>query len=119
VDNAKLSQYQSGTQRKSRREKEQEAAETKKREEEVNQAKALSEFLDTFEGDGESKRTGASFVKADSRGSYSSLAGPSKPIPTGPSTTRSQPTIRVSHTVENEILLLISSQASLSRIQCI
>jgi len=37
--------------RKSRREKEQEAAEMKKREEEADAAKAYAEFLDAFEGE--------------------------------------------------------------------
>lgn len=51
--------------RKSRREKEQEAAEAKKREEEANAAKAYAEFLDAFEGeDAGRKKAGSSFVKA-------------------------------------------------------
>ena len=37
--------------RKSRREKEQEAAEIRKREEEADAAKAYAEFLDAFEGE--------------------------------------------------------------------
>jgi U2-associated protein SR140 len=37
--------------RKSRREKEQEAAEIKKREEEADAAKAYAEFIDAFEGE--------------------------------------------------------------------
>ncbi|KAJ3817105.1 hypothetical protein F5880DRAFT_1512055 [Lentinula raphanica] len=50
VDDAKLSQYTAGTHHKSRREKEHEAAEAKKREEELNAAKAYAEFIDAFEG---------------------------------------------------------------------
>lgn len=51
--------------RKSRREKEQEAAEAKKREEEANAAQAYAEFLDAFEGeDAGRKKAGSSFVKA-------------------------------------------------------
>ncbi|KAK7472677.1 hypothetical protein VKT23_000790 [Stygiomarasmius scandens] len=64
VDNAKLSQYTSGTLRKSRREKEQEAAEAKKREEEINAAKAYAEFLDAFEGDDVGRKSASTFVKS-------------------------------------------------------
>ncbi|KAG7446304.1 uncharacterized protein BT62DRAFT_109685 [Guyanagaster necrorhizus] len=62
VDDAKVNQYTSGKLKKSRREKEQEAAEAKKREEEVNAAKAYAEFLDAFEGD--DRKTRSTFVKA-------------------------------------------------------
>ncbi|KAK0195388.1 hypothetical protein F5146DRAFT_1100904 [Armillaria mellea] len=62
VDDAKVTQYTSGKLKKSRREKEQEAAEAKKREEEANAAKAYAEFLDAFEG--EDRKTHSTFVKA-------------------------------------------------------
>ncbi|GLB37619.1 putative RPR [Lyophyllum shimeji] len=65
VDDAKLSQYTAGKVRKSRREKEQEAAEAKKREEEANAAKAYAEFIDAFEGEDVGRRRGGTgFVKA-------------------------------------------------------
>jgi U2-associated protein SR140 len=71
VDDAKLSQYlTAGTVRKSRREKEQEAAEAKKREEEANAAKAYAEFLDTFDTDHTARKSGSNFVKADSKSAY-------------------------------------------------
>ncbi|KAJ7647071.1 hypothetical protein FB45DRAFT_1051629 [Roridomyces roridus] len=71
VDDAKLSQYlTAGTVRKSRREKEQEAAEAKKREEEASAAKAYAEFLDAFDTDDTAKRSGSNFVKADSKSAY-------------------------------------------------
>ena len=67
----KLSHYATGNVRKSRREKEQEAAEAKKREEEANAAQAYAEFLDAFEGEESAKRSkGSGFVKADSRTAY-------------------------------------------------
>ena len=51
--------------RKSKREKEKEAAEAKRREEEENAAKAYAEFLDAFQGEEADKRkAGAAFVKA-------------------------------------------------------
>ena len=57
--------------RKSRREKEQEAADAKRREEEANAAQAYAEFLVEFEGgEGMGQRTGASFVKAESKTAY-------------------------------------------------
>lgn len=50
--------------RKSRREKEKEAAEAKKREEEENAAKAYADFLDAFEGeDAGRKKAGSTFVR--------------------------------------------------------
>ncbi|KAF9010504.1 hypothetical protein BDQ17DRAFT_1387745 [Cyathus striatus] len=79
VDDAKLSQYTAGKVRKSKREKEQEAAEAKKREEEANAAKAYAEFLDAFEGEDASRRkTGAGFVKAGDKKSYLPAKGPSE-----------------------------------------
>lgn len=51
--------------RKSRREKEKDAADAKKREEEEHAAKAYAEFLDAFEGeDADRKKSGSTFVKA-------------------------------------------------------
>ncbi|KDR75233.1 hypothetical protein GALMADRAFT_98532 [Galerina marginata CBS 339.88] len=71
VDDMKLSQYTAGTVRKSRREKEQEVADAKKKEEEANAAQAYAEFLDAFEGEEVNKRrTGSAFVKADSNMAY-------------------------------------------------
>ncbi|KAF8210496.1 hypothetical protein K438DRAFT_1916860 [Mycena galopus ATCC 62051] len=71
VDDAKLSQYlTAGTVRKSRREKEQEAAEAKKREEEADAAKAYAEFLDTFDTDHSARKSASNFVKADSKSAY-------------------------------------------------
>lgn len=67
----KLSQYTAGKVRKSRREKEQEAADAKRREEEANAAQAYAEFLVEFEGgEGMGQRVGASFVKAESKIAY-------------------------------------------------
>lgn len=75
VDEMKLSHYATGNVRKSRREKEQEAAEVKKREEEANAAQAYAEFLDAFEGEEVSKRSrGSGFVRADSRTAYAPSA---------------------------------------------
>lgn len=81
-----MSQYTAGKVRKSRREKEQEAADVKRREEEANAAQAYAEFLDEFEG-GEGMRrraAGASFVKAESRVAYapSVQASERRPQPT-------------------------------------
>lgn len=59
-----MSQYAQGTVRKSRREKEKEAAEAKKREEEENAVKAYADFLDAFEGeDSGRKKAGSTFVR--------------------------------------------------------
>lgn len=71
VDDMKLSHYTAGKVRKSRREKDQEAADAKKREEEVNAAQAYAEFLDAFEGGEVARKKGSSgFVKADSNMAY-------------------------------------------------
>ncbi|KAJ7496036.1 hypothetical protein B0H11DRAFT_1716178 [Mycena galericulata] len=85
VDDAKLSQYlTAGTVRKSRREKEQEAAEAKKREEEASAAKAYAEFLDAFDTDDTVKKSGSNFVKADSKSAYvPALKTPSEVSRTG------------------------------------
>ena len=50
--------------RKSRREKEKEAAEAKKREEEENAVKAYADFLDAFEGEDTGRKKGSTFVRA-------------------------------------------------------
>ncbi len=68
MDDAKLTQYTSGTVRKSRRERELEAAEAKKREEEAHAAKAYVEYLDAFQGDDAARRKKSAFVKAGSDG---------------------------------------------------
>ncbi|KAF9222577.1 hypothetical protein BS17DRAFT_783065 [Gyrodon lividus] len=73
LDDQKLSQYTQGTVRKSRREKEKEAAEAKKREEEENAAKAYADFLDAFEGEDVGRRkSGSNFVRGsgDSKAPY-------------------------------------------------
>jgi hypothetical protein len=51
VDDQKLSQYAQGTVKKSKREKEREAAEAKRKMEEEHAAKAYAEFLDAFDAD--------------------------------------------------------------------
>ena len=81
----KLSQYTAGKVRKSRREKEQEAADAKRREEEVNAAQAYADFLVEFEGrEGMGQRGGASFVRAESKVAYapSVQASERRPQPT-------------------------------------
>jgi len=71
VDDTKLSQFTSGSLRKTRREKEQEAADAKKREEEASAAQAYAEFLNAFEGEGVNRRkTGSGFVGAESKAAY-------------------------------------------------
>ncbi|KAM6502012.1 hypothetical protein JOM56_001989 [Amanita muscaria] len=70
MDDAKASQYPFGKVRKSRRDKEMEAAEAKKREEAEHAARAYAEFLETFEGeDAGSRKTGSTFVKSATDGS--------------------------------------------------
>ncbi|OJA13067.1 hypothetical protein AZE42_01902 [Rhizopogon vesiculosus] len=65
LDDTKLSQYAQGTVRKSRREKEKEAADAKKREEEESAAKAYADFIDAFEGESVDKRkAGSGFIRA-------------------------------------------------------
>jgi U2-associated protein SR140 len=60
-----------GSTRKSKRERETEAAEAKRREEEDLRAKAYEDFLETFEGEGASRaREGSGFVKQGSGGAY-------------------------------------------------
>jgi U2-associated protein SR140 len=66
-----LTQFTSGALRKTRREKEQEAADAKKKEEEASAAQAYAEFLNAFEGEDVSRRkTGSGFVRADSKTAY-------------------------------------------------
>ncbi|KAG6866724.1 hypothetical protein C0991_011383 [Blastosporella zonata] len=91
VDDAKLSQYAAGTVRKSRREKEQEAAEAKKREEEAYAAKAYAEFIDAFEGQDTGKRkAGPGFVKAGTESNTTYVPSDTAPLPrSGPSMKRS------------------------------
>lgn len=75
-----MSQYTAGKVKKSRREKEQEAAEVKKREEEANAAKAYAEFLDAFEGEDVGKKNpAASFVRAS--GGLGSTYAPTRAQP--------------------------------------
>jgi len=77
VDDAKISQYTNAKVRKSKREKEQEAQDARKREEEVNAAQAYAEFLDAFEGPEERapKAPRNTFVRADTKVVYTP-AGP-------------------------------------------
>lgn len=57
--------------RKSRKEKEQEAADAKKREEEAHAAQAYADFLNAFDGeDVNRKKAGSGFIKADSKAVY-------------------------------------------------
>lgn len=57
--------------RKSKREKEREAAEAKRKEEEENAAKAYQEFLQAFQGeDVDRRKAGAAFVKAGQEAVY-------------------------------------------------
>ncbi|KAF6760131.1 hypothetical protein DFP72DRAFT_883300 [Ephemerocybe angulata] len=76
LDDAKLSQYTSGRIRKSRREKEAEAAEAKRREEEEIAARVYAEYIETFDKkeSSSSRRGGAGFVRADTRAVYNPLA---------------------------------------------
>ncbi|KAH8828231.1 hypothetical protein DL96DRAFT_1798159 [Flagelloscypha sp. PMI_526] len=96
VAESKLSSFQAGQHRKSKRDKEKEAAEAKKREEEEANARVLDEYRETFEGNevGNRQRP-AAFVAAGSSGAYSSSfhgsrsrAPPSSPPPS------SQPKVR-------------------------
>jgi U2-associated protein SR140 len=59
-----MSQYTTGTVRKTRREKEKELAEAKQKEEEERAAQAYAEFLDEFEGEGSTRPKTSQFVKA-------------------------------------------------------
>ncbi|KDQ21589.1 hypothetical protein BOTBODRAFT_123385 [Botryobasidium botryosum FD-172 SS1] len=61
LDDQKLAQYSQGTVRKSRREKDKEAAEMKRRQEEEEAAKVYNEFLDEFDSKG--KSGGKGFVR--------------------------------------------------------
>jgi U2-associated protein SR140 len=90
----KLSQYTAGKVRKSRREKEQEAADAKRREEEVNAAQAYADFLVEFEGrESMGQRGGASFVKAESKVAYAPSVQATERRPQGPQPTRVCPSL--------------------------
>ncbi|KAI0266790.1 hypothetical protein BC834DRAFT_873532 [Gloeopeniophorella convolvens] len=91
VDDQKLSQYAQGTVKKSRREKETEAAEAKRKEEEEKAAKAYADFVSEFDADesAPSRRggRGGGFVRSsrDSGATYAPSApsrseGPSRPM---------------------------------------
>ncbi|KAJ3480042.1 hypothetical protein NLI96_g8641 [Meripilus lineatus] len=85
LDDQKLSQYAHGTVRKSKREKEKEAAEAKRREEEENAAKAYAEFIDAFEGEEVNRKKAAStFVKSGQEAVYTPSAKTKSEIPRGP-----------------------------------
>ena len=79
MDDQKLSQYAQGTVRKSKREKEKEAADAKRREEEEQAAKAYAEFIDAFDADdsGSARRGGKTtgFVRSsrDSGAAYTPI----------------------------------------------
>ena len=71
MNDQKLSHYTQGLVRKSKREKEKEAAEAKRREEEENTAKAYTEFLDAFQGeDADRRKAGSAFVRAGQGSTY-------------------------------------------------
>ncbi|KAH8107897.1 hypothetical protein BXZ70DRAFT_20103 [Cristinia sonorae] len=84
VDDHKLSQYAQGTLRKSKREKEREAAEAKRKEEEANAAKAYAEFVNAFDTDGvaSAQKEKNMFVTSGQGNTYAPVtragAGPSK-----------------------------------------
>ncbi|KAH7108043.1 hypothetical protein BKA62DRAFT_630129 [Auriculariales sp. MPI-PUGE-AT-0066] len=63
IEELKLNQFSHGINKKSKRDKEREAAENKKLQEEQDAAIAYAEFVQSFEGD-TSKRGSASFVRA-------------------------------------------------------
>lgn len=65
--------------RKSRREKEQEAAEARRREEEERAARAYAEFVDAFEGDGAKPKAGGGFVRAGAETGVAYAPQQSKP----------------------------------------
>lgn len=74
--------------RKSKREKEKEAADAKAREEEEHAAKAYAEFMETFEGHDYGSKSDNSFVKAADKSAYNPLQrdhhhsdGSSRPLP--------------------------------------
>lgn len=70
--------------RKSRREKEKEAADAKRKEEEEDAAKAYAEFLHTFQGeDVDRKKSGATFVKAGQEASYAPFSHTAESSRTG------------------------------------
>ncbi|TCD71267.1 hypothetical protein EIP91_011746 [Steccherinum ochraceum] len=83
VDDHKLSHYTQGNLRKSKREKEKEAAEAKRREEEASAARAYAEFVDAFDAEGSGqKKASSTFVKSGQGNTYAPStrgAGPSRP----------------------------------------
>lgn len=70
MDDQKLSAFTHGIQRKSKKEKEKEAADLKKKEEEELAAKAYTDFIDAFEGEGASRKDSGRFVRAESKTAY-------------------------------------------------
>lgn len=87
VADSKLSSFQAGQHRKSKRDKEREAAEAKEREEEDANARALAEYMDTFEGEGVGNRQkSAGFVAAGTSSTYNSTSSSSRAVepPRGP-----------------------------------
>jgi len=90
-----LSQYTQGTSRKSKREKEKEAAEIKRKEEEEHAAKAYAEFLETFEGGGDdAKKKG--FVRSSTDSGVAYLPPAVSANPPAASSSRSNPMAVVS-----------------------
>ncbi|KAG8690549.1 hypothetical protein FRC11_010801, partial [Ceratobasidium sp. 423] len=78
LDEYKLAHYSQGVVRKSKREKEKEAAEAKKREEEEQAAQAYADFIDAFDSEGprqKSRSGGGGFVRAGGEGSYKPSTG--------------------------------------------
>ncbi|QRV79159.1 RNA recognition motif protein [Ceratobasidium sp. AG-Ba] len=73
LDEYKLAHYSQGVIRKSKREKEKEAADAKKREEEEKAAQAYAEFVDAFDSETprtKSRSSGNAFVRAGGEGAY-------------------------------------------------
>ena len=67
-------------------EKEQEAAELKRKEEEESAAKAYAEFLEMFEGKDNGRRSGGNFVRADTKTAYVPASQTSQAQPPSTST---------------------------------
>ncbi|KIY44454.1 RNA-binding domain-containing protein, partial [Fistulina hepatica ATCC 64428] len=88
LDDSKLSQYAAGNLRKSKREKEKEAAEAKRREEEADAEKAYKDFIDAFEGEDISRKSGGSVFVKSAADSGTTYAPSKKSIPTGPAVSR-------------------------------
>ena len=98
--------------RKSRREKEKDAADAKRREEEENAARAYAEFVDAFEGDGAKKKAGAGFVRssADAGGVYA-------PAAKAPSGSSSRPTAMFERDAEVGALICIIGRSHIYALQ--